>query len=66
MCSSDLQSTTTEWLMEDRVVVQANQSPAVLEFMHVNSSIHNSAYTCRISNEYGSVEKALIISVQGQ
>lgn len=66
MCSSDLQSTTIEWLMAGRVVVQSVQSPAVLEFMPVNSSMYNSVYTCRVSNEYGSVEKAVTISVQGQ
>ena len=64
-CSSDLDILYAEWLFNDRVIVQAEASQAMLIIPAVNDSLHNRLYICRITTQYGVQERNVTIRVTG-
>ena len=64
-CSSDLDASSVEWLYNGQVVVSSSGPQADLMFTPVNDSIHNTEYTCRVTNAYGTLEQSVTTLVEG-
>ena len=64
-CSSDLATSTAEWLYNEDVIAQSVSSEVLLVIPAVNDSLHNRQYTCRVTSPYGVQERNTTITVTG-
>ena len=65
-CSSDLDVTMTEWLLNGRAVQNSTHSQVQLLFNPVMDTIHSRQYTCRVTSPYGIQEQTIIITAEGR
>ena len=65
-CSSDLDVTMTEWLLNGRAVQNSTHSQIQLLFNPVMDTIHSRQYTCRVTSPYGIQEQTIIITAEGR
>jgi len=66
MCSTDLDVTTIEWIMDGSTVINSSSQSLALLLDPVTVNHHNTQYTCRITSPYGTQEETINITVQSK